>query len=307
VGRAAAGRPEAQAAQEGEYVLISGRVHPGGSVELDPFYRVTMLPPRSLNSAGTGPDRLELQAADGRVLVGRDFEAMPAMTHDAVLAASIQQILPWHPDTRSIVVKRAGRVVAQRAVSLNSPVVTLLAPMGGDEWGVEGTAAVSWAAEDADGDILHYWLQYSADGGQTWDTLSKDVAETTFDVDLALVPGSPAAIVRVVATDGVNTAVATSAPFVVARKAPMVSIVAPENGVDRAGRAPMLLEGSAVDWEDGVLPPTALVWASDLDGDLGVGETLSPARLSPGEHLITLTATDSDGQQGVATLQLVVR
>lgn len=48
------------------------------------------------------------------------------------------------------------------------------------------------------------------------------------------------------------------------------------------------------------------MWESDVDGVLGTGQTLEIRRLSPGPHLITLRATDSDGQQGTASIRVLV-
>jgi hypothetical protein len=56
--------------------------------------------------------------------------------------------------------------------------------------------------------------------------------------------------------------------------------------------------GVANDPEDGVLPRESIVWESDLDGQIGIGESIS-ASLSPGVHNITLTATDSQQAEGI--------
>jgi len=64
-----------------------------------------------------------------------------------------------------------------------------------------------------------------------------------------------------------------------------------------------VLEGSAYDPEDGILEESALAWTSSLDGGLGTGSIVL-ASLSPGQHIITLTATDSDGN--VTTDSLIV-
>ena len=59
--------------------------------------------------------------------------------------------------------------------------------------------------------------------------------------------------------------------------------------------------GEATDPEDGDLDGMALVWTSDLDGEIGTGKEFSAA-LSEGTHTVTLTATDSDGNTGDDTL-----
>jgi hypothetical protein len=67
-----------------------------------------------------------------------------------------------------------------------------------------------------------------------------------------------------------------------------------------------MLSGSAVDATDGVLEASALTWSSDLDGALGVGESLTTSQLSMGEHRITLRARDLDGNTSIDTIRITV-
>lgn len=70
----------------------------------------------------------------------------------------------------------------------------------------------------------------------------------------------------------------------------------------------MILDGHADDLEDGELAGASLVWRSDRLGRLGTGPQLAlpGLTLEPGWHEITLTATDSDGQTGVASVRIFV-
>ena len=56
----------------------------------------------------------------------------------------------------------------------------------------------------------------------------------------------------------------------------------------------------AWDAEDGWLGDSAFVWHSSLDGTVGADSRLTYQRKSPGCHVITVFATDSDGLVGVA-------
>ncbi len=86
---------------------------------------------------------------------------------------------------------------------------------------------------------------------------------------------------------------------------PTVTIVSPQDGATLQAGVQITLEGTAQDEEDGEITGAALVWTSSVDGTLGTGGTLQ-VTLSTGDHEITLTATDSDGATGSASVQVTV-
>lgn len=66
------------------------------------------------------------------------------------------------------------------------------------------------------------------------------------------------------------------------------------------------LEGTATDPTEGSLSGASLEWSSDRDGTLGTGGTVTTSSLSGGPHTVTLTATDSDGNTGSASVRILV-
>src|SRR5262245_19995034 len=76
--------------------------------------------------------------------------------------------------------------------------------------------------------------------------------------------------------------------------APTVTITAPAAGAVAFRNDAISFVGTARDVEDGNLA-SRLQWSSDRDGSLGSGAALSVSRLSVGTHVITASATDSDG------------
>jgi hypothetical protein len=63
--------------------------------------------------------------------------------------------------------------------------------------------------------------------------------------------------------------------------------------------------GSGFDIEDGELFDDALVWTSNVDGFIGTG-SFPKKMLSIGEHIITLTVTDSDDMTGIDQITVTV-
>ncbi len=88
--------------------------------------------------------------------------------------------------------------------------------------------------------------------------------------------------------------------------APSSTITAPANGHSVAKNTNINFTGTGDDNEDGALTGASLVWTSDLDGALGTGADINVASLSVGDHVITLTAIDSDGATGTQSIDVTV-
>ncbi|MCC5843995.1 MAG: DNRLRE domain-containing protein [Verrucomicrobia bacterium] len=86
---------------------------------------------------------------------------------------------------------------------------------------------------------------------------------------------------------------------------PLVEITSPANETVVFAGDEVIFEGTALDPEDGDLTAAA-VWTSSLDGPLGSGGALSLDTLSVGEHLITLSVTDSGGLSDMEQISLTV-
>ena len=89
---------------------------------------------------------------------------------------------------------------------------------------------------------------------------------------------------------------------------PTVSITSPADLSSFTFAGEILLSGFADDSEDGSLSGESMVWTSSLDGELGTGESvlLPGGRLIPGEHVITLTATDAGQLAGSDQVTILV-
>jgi hypothetical protein len=138
--------------------------------------------------------------------------------------------------------------------------------------------------------------------------------EWTSDVDGAFGPGETVTTsslsagthtIVLTATDS-RSAPASDTVEIDVNGDPEASIAQPSTESIFAEGDAVTLEGSASDPTEGSLSGASLEWSSDRDGTLGTGSTVTTSSLSGGPHTITLTATDSDGNTGSASVPILV-
>ncbi len=267
---------------------------------------------------------IQLRDSQGQILYSEDFGVSfaseytpggnrsahggddPPFPPEDTAQADVSLIIPWMDGTTQVVLVKGQDVLATKSLSANKPQVTITSPVSATTWAAGTTQELTWTASDADGDPLSYSVLYSYDEGATWDLLATGLLTTTYPVDVDAFAGSSSARFRVIATDGMQIAMDESAPVSIPNKPPSVIITNPgENNVFLPGQL-VVLQGGALDLEDGTLADSALSWSSDKDGILGVGPAIPVNDLTPGEHTITLSVTDSDGASASAEVKIFV-
>jgi hypothetical protein len=215
--------------------------------------------------------------------------------------------------TRIAVVRLSDNAaVGSITAGANPPTVTITSPTGGSF--TTGLTA-SWTGSDPDGDTVLYTVRYSADNGATWIALATALHANQLSVPLNDgLPGGAQARLQVLATDGMHTAVATSAPFSVALHAPQAAIF--DDGghllntvmITAAQQSDIVvLNGQAYDAEDGPLNGSALQW--NVTGPInqtGSGTQLTLFNLPPATYGVRLTATDSHGLTATTTTSVTI-
>jgi hypothetical protein len=88
--------------------------------------------------------------------------------------------------------------------------------------------------------------------------------------------------------------------------APPTAMINHPGGEDRQAGVAIPFIGVADDPEDGALSGASMIWTDDLEGMIGQGEAFDAALAVVGEHTVTLTATDADGNVGEATLTFAI-
>ena len=281
------------------------------AVSVDPLYAVTAAWPATPSTVGEYA--LELLDAAGTVVAAARFDASAPLEAQPSASGRTRTAywsvaLPDPPQFVSYRISAAGQALAEAAASASAPAVSVLAPVAGQSL-AGSTVAVSWSASDADGDALIYRVDYSIDGGASYETIAAGLTGTSLSVERRWLAGSRTARFRVIASDGVRSAWAQSAVVEVAASAPRVVIMSPAPEGLVAGYGTVVLDAAAIDTEDGSLGDGAIVWSSSIDGVVANSAyaVLTTAELSVGVHTLTATATDSSAMTGSATVTVEVR
>lgn len=180
---------------------------------------------------------------------------------------------------------------------------------------IEVTATTTGDDIDADGYVVDLdgasSTSIDANGTATFSGVSEGSHSLTLSgiaANCTVTSDNPAASTVVIGeTDEVTfeltCAQVNAAPTVTIGAPDTTSTVAP---LSVAPGDPVSFSGSAQDPEDGPLTGTDLVWVSNVDGQIGTGESFSTSALSEGQHAVTLTATDSELATGTETVLVIV-
>ena len=166
---------------------------------------------------------------------------------------------------------------------------------------------LTWSATDDDNDDLLYVVFYISDSRGPFRVSSFRTDVTSMNISLDSLRGSNTAHIAVSVSDGLRTAFIESETFSVPNKPPDASIVGVTDSTI-SGPQSLVLSASGYDKEDGNLPSVAFSWHSSIGGDLGTGRyiVVSGDDLTAGEHEITMTATDSAGNQVTDRISITV-
>ncbi|MCB0183227.1 MAG: hypothetical protein KDE31_03135, partial [Caldilineaceae bacterium] len=221
--------------------------------------------------------------------------------------AGFELVVDFVAGTRAVqlVDTSSNTVLATQAVSTNPPVISDVALQGASN-PVSGIVTLSWNASDPDGDSLTFDIFYSRDNGATFQPVQMNATGNSTQIDTAMLGGSGSAILRVVASDGVNTAEAASAPFTMANKAPEPYILLPENNLHIHYGQLVNFNAMAFDVQDGLVGEGGFVWKDDTGNTVGSGPLISLDALPVGENVITLEVTNSVGETATTTVTVFV-
>jgi hypothetical protein len=215
---------------------------------------------------------------------------------------AVSLTLPAVPGAASIDIAYDGAIRQRLQRSPSVPRVSVeYAQVAGDQ------LALSFKADDADGDALQTMVRYTPDG-RTYFPLAVRPKGNQLRLGLTGLPASDKGAIEVLVTDGFNTGRAAVEGLTIGKNnPPTVAMVRPHAGDEYLAGANVVLVAAVDDAEDGALPAERIVWSSSQDGTIGNGQALNTSKLSQGEHVIKVQATDSQGASAEASVKITVR
>ena len=301
--------PAPQQTSAGNFWTISGVIS-NGAVNFDPLFQQALNGP---TDSGSGSYQIQVQGASGSVLFTRQFEPWVPQADlddfgDPYGPPMFTELVPVQATAAKIVVLDPSNIpIGTVNLTGASPSVALTAPAAGANF--SGAQNITWTISDPDSTAFTTRVLYSDSSSGNWSELGdvESVAgANSLAVDFDTLPGGTAQIMLLV-SDGVNTGRTTSAPFTVPKKSSVTAqILSPSPNAIFKNGTPVTFQVNAYDVDDGVLDGSAVQWTSNLNGALGTGANLGVTTLHPGQHQITVTATDSDGNVATQTVSITV-
>ncbi len=290
-------------------VYYFGTINPTTKiVKLEPWETYTDTIESTVSAKGTywiaGLDASGQQVVSQTLEVEVDPPASKGEKTQELLEVPFEGTMRFPVNVVQFKIMSQTEVLTTVKVSANDPIVTNVVPtLAGN---------ITWTANDPDGDKLTYYVEYNFDvtkPASEWMILKDGLTENKADVDFSALPGSAHAQIRVVASDGIRSGEAASAPFNVPAKAPKVWLdeLAWGNTYDFGDEVELSAEG--YDMQNELLEiPLTLEWRSNLTTTvLGTDDLIVVDNLPKGNHVITLQATNTAGLTATDTITLTVK
>ncbi len=179
------------------------------------------------------------------------------------------------------------------------PVVYIIAPVDGTVYSSAETVRFACVAFDVHGGVL--------DGANVvWESDHDGTIGTGAALEVTgLSVGTHTITVRATDTDTWH-GYASVTVTVTGNRRPRAVILEPLSNERFSVHKDISFSGEGDDYEDGSLEGDALTWESTVDGVIGTGASFTRSGLSPGKHVIALTAYDSEGAQYTDNVSITV-
>lgn len=290
-------------AAPGDFLVVNGIIQPASnSASFALLRRLDDV----VNPPAITPGDYTLRLLDANDAVLADYAFTPTSNHDTGML-TFGQVVNFAAGTRSVQIIKTigGEILTSVPVSTNSPTIDnvvlkdAISP-------VKGIVTLTWTASDADNDTLTFEIAYSSDNGASFQPVIANISGNSTQVDTATLGGSSTGIFRVIASDGVNTDYADSAPLIMENKPPQPFILSPEAKKSIHYGQFVNFNGMAMDYQDGTITDSGLEWQDSSGTSLGSGALFSTFDLPVGVNIVTLIATNSLGLSASASVTVTV-
>ncbi len=220
------------------------RLHLRGNLLDAGGLRVTLSYVEAEGSGESPPDprgayKLIMSGAGGAALLEHPFRIATRSSEGPIRNPRFGLIVPFPAGTAKAEIRQDNVVRWSANVSAQAPKVTLTSPAGGN-FRATDVVSVAWTASDADSRDLQFGLEYTPDGGDSWYPITQYLTRSPYAWTPGFVPASLTGQLRIRASDGFNTAFASSPTFRLGGAPPYVFIDQPKSGAT-------FMEGQRVD------------------------------------------------------------
>jgi hypothetical protein len=301
-------------AQQTDRLLVSGTIDPAtNTAELTPLFVV----PNAHDVVPRTPGNYAIVLRDSGGAELARYAFTPEELHSGpdnpdgpsvppVNLLTVSEFVPYVAGTVRVDLTGPTGLLATVTAGAAAPSLTVTSPTAGQVFS-GATVPIAWTASDSDGDELTFNVQFSADGGATWEMLAQGIRGTSIDLPRENLASTSQGRVRVWATDGIHTSSAESAgAFTTSTRNPEVTLLSPQPGTYVAVSQTLTLEATAYSPNIGTLDTNRIAWYSSVDGQLGRGEYLAVTGLTPGVHTITVLVGDGKGLASAQVGNIVV-
>lgn len=215
---------------------------------------------------------------------------------------SVNLAVGVHTITAKVTDSDQAQSVTTTQVTINEvvnvePVINITSPVSGSESMENDAVTLTAVANDEEDGVLTDSIE--------WQSNIDGALGTDGILIVNLTVGEHTITATVTDSEGVsNQSQIILTVNQIVNTAPEVTIISPSTGSSASESESVSFVATANDAEDGDIS-TAIVWTSDLDGEIGQGSTID-AQLSVGHHIITATAADSEALSQQASIQFDV-
>ncbi|MEM7799681.1 MAG: hypothetical protein AAF633_10870 [Chloroflexota bacterium] len=201
------------------------------------------------------------------------------------------------------IIKESDKTVLAKGEISSSPPVVSNVVVAPDSESANGELKLSWDGSDSDGDELLYDIYAGPENGNLQPIIT-GVSSTMTQVSTEFMAGGPT-VFKVIASDGMRTAEAQSAPYAIPHKAPEVLILSPGDGGRFQWGQPIHFSAEILDLTDSSYPDASVEWLAN-GNVIGNGLVLDVETLPVGVHQIEIQVTNSANLTGSDTITVEI-